>query len=621
MPITSVDGWSTTANLNSDVNGNSIAENCSPAGINNAIRGVMAQAKTEFDTITPTPVDKTALRAVDTTTKIAALLDGDIWLQKTYSDFTTIAAADNADYGAQYLRSTFDTSRVWARAGETISLRTFGSIEPYRNDNSAAAFNNAIEFLNVLPHGATLTVPSGRYTVDGALTAISSNGKYIVGERGTRISHDGGILFTWGAGVDNGVVDGGLVNIDYLGSATPTAGTGFIKQDGMNRLLISGIRGTYVKQLLTAGPTASAGGYFINDVRITTVNEAGTVILNGKGANSVINGLDMTATGVNRVIDRSTLVGGLATAIGFGSGNWDTAVWQGLLTNGYGYGLDINRTTTAINVSNFRVSNFYFDYCSDGVRLLNTSTGGGINNMMFSNGWVVGMDGRGVHLDGSVGSHRSIVFNNVHALLGGKQNWRLNSQTMDNVQILGCTGDFGNRLSGNTGADQDDFVALYGGWECRNSRFGRSGATILGVAGLQARYGATMPTAAADYVFEGNQAEGASGAVLAAIAGNSITAGKLYSSSVKGNRVPGGATRVDYATIAAVTAPTSAAVQTNNTPFHYTLYIYAGTVTAVFHNGTTVGDGAGPSTLEIKPGDTWAVTYSVAPTIKRMIHQ
>jgi len=53
MPITSVDGWSTTANLNSDVNGNSIAENCSPAGINNAMREMMAQ-------IAATPLAETA---------------------------------------------------------------------------------------------------------------------------------------------------------------------------------------------------------------------------------------------------------------------------------------------------------------------------------------------------------------------------------------------------------------------------------------------------------------------------------------------------------------------------------------------------------------------------------
>lgn len=53
MPITSVDGWSTTANLNSDVNGNNIAENCSPAGINNAMREMMAQ-------VAATPLAETA---------------------------------------------------------------------------------------------------------------------------------------------------------------------------------------------------------------------------------------------------------------------------------------------------------------------------------------------------------------------------------------------------------------------------------------------------------------------------------------------------------------------------------------------------------------------------------
>lgn len=43
MTITSVAQWSTDQAQNTDVDGNSIAEACSPAGINNAIRGVMAQ--------------------------------------------------------------------------------------------------------------------------------------------------------------------------------------------------------------------------------------------------------------------------------------------------------------------------------------------------------------------------------------------------------------------------------------------------------------------------------------------------------------------------------------------------------------------------------------------------
>lgn len=53
MTITSVSQWSTDQALNTDVAGNAITEGCSPAGINNAIRNVMAQ-------IAETPLRETA---------------------------------------------------------------------------------------------------------------------------------------------------------------------------------------------------------------------------------------------------------------------------------------------------------------------------------------------------------------------------------------------------------------------------------------------------------------------------------------------------------------------------------------------------------------------------------
>jgi hypothetical protein len=45
MPRNSVNDWDTNADLNTDIGGVNIAENCPPSGINNAIRSVMAQVK------------------------------------------------------------------------------------------------------------------------------------------------------------------------------------------------------------------------------------------------------------------------------------------------------------------------------------------------------------------------------------------------------------------------------------------------------------------------------------------------------------------------------------------------------------------------------------------------
>lgn len=47
----SVNDWSTTPNDNTDINGIDISEGCSPGGLNDAIRNVMADAKVRFNSL------------------------------------------------------------------------------------------------------------------------------------------------------------------------------------------------------------------------------------------------------------------------------------------------------------------------------------------------------------------------------------------------------------------------------------------------------------------------------------------------------------------------------------------------------------------------------------------
>lgn len=520
-----------------------------------------------------------------------------------------------------------ELDRIGARV---ICVDDFGDTSGVPDFHNAA-FEAAIAYINTLNEPAMLCdTPGKSYRLTGSLSRIAKNAKYMNFGQSV-ITHDAGTLFTWGTGVSNSVVDGGIVGLVYEGAFSPTAGTCVVAQEGMNRLLLKFIRANSLLSLLKAGLSGDAGGYFIDDVRGTTYNGTQDIIRHGTGANAQIRGMDMTArgynaltypSGVKRVLDETTLTDATATMLAFGEGRWDTAIIKGILCNGYRYGLDIDRTVANVNVSNMKFAQVFFDYCSEGIRLKNTASGGGINNIDFTDGWVNGLDGFGVHLEGSVGSHRSINFNNVKSFGAGKNNWRLASQTMDGVRLNGCVGEFANRLNGtNVGNVRDDFYAERGGWEVRGSRFGRSADNIAatGVPNWQGRYGATLPTAQADYVFENNTLDGATGAIQAAIGSNTITAGKLFGSSVKNNRRASGASKLEYATTATVTAPTSGDVQTNNTPFTYELHIYGGTITVVNKNGAQIADGG--TSLIIAPGETWYVVYTVAPTIKRVVVQ
>lgn len=494
--------------------------------------------------------------------------------------------------------------------GASLNVKDFGAVGDGVTDDTAA-FNSAIAALNADDDPAVLIL-DGVFVVNGSLNPITKRRKVISGY-GATINHDGGTLFTFGVGGNVGVVEG----IQYYCPTSPTAGTYFLDLDGANQCSVRDVTGR-VNGFAKVGLSNFVGGYIFENVNLSTVNGTQTIIDHGTGAVSQINNLVLTALGTSRVLDETTPTGATATAIKF-SDAWDTGIWSGLLLNGYLYGLDVNRTTANVNISNFRLSNFYFDFCANGIRLKNTAAGGGINNWFFSNGWSVGMDGYGVQLD--TGSFSEINFVNVQSMLAGKNNWRFSGSGFTDVSVVNCIGAFANRYNAtNTGSDQDDFVSLTGGITVTGCRFGQSadGFVASGVPNWQGRYGLNLGPNVINYIITDNKLEGATADCSLSYAANKLPVGNEFSAIVKNNIVVGGATRPAYAVTSTVSAPASTAVQTNDTPFTFDLYIYGGTVSAVNHNGTTVA-GSGNVSLEIRPGDTWSVTYSGAPTIRRVI--
>jgi hypothetical protein len=499
---------------------------------------------------------------------------------------------------------------VQTKLEQYVSVKDFGAVGDGVTDDTAA-FNTAIAYLNTISYSAVLVL-EGDFVINGSLTAITTPRKVIDGY-GATINHDGGTLFSFGVGGNTGIVKG----IRYSCPTSPTAGTCFISLEGCNQCEVRDITGR-VNQFAKIGLSSFVGGYIFENVNFSTVNGTQTVIDHGTGAVSQINNLVLTALGTSRVLDQTTPTGATATAIKF-SNAWDTAIWSGLLVNGYLYGLDINRTAASVNISNGRVTNFYFDFCANGIRMKNTALGGGINNWYFSNGWAVGMDGYSIDID--TGSFANIKFEAVQALLAGKNNWRIIGSGFTDITIQNCVGQFANRFNAtNTGTDQDDFVALSGGFRVFNSRFGQSANNFVtaGVPNWQGRYGMNIATAfITKYFIQGNQMQGLTADCNFSTANNILPIGSEYSGFISNNMVYNGATRPAYAITDTLAAPTSGVVQTYRNPFYLELSIYGGTVTDIMHNGVTVATG-GPVSLQLSPSDTWSVTYTVAPTIRRV---
>ncbi|MGN6539136.1 MAG: hypothetical protein ACTHKQ_25845 [Mesorhizobium sp.] len=86
-----VSDWSTTAADNTTIDGTNIAENCSPGGINNAIRSIMAAVRAMYDAL---PV------AADLMPKAGGKFTGDIVRdgQGAYSHNADSALTDGKVY-------------------------------------------------------------------------------------------------------------------------------------------------------------------------------------------------------------------------------------------------------------------------------------------------------------------------------------------------------------------------------------------------------------------------------------------------------------------------------------------------------------------------------------------
>jgi hypothetical protein len=460
--------------------------------------------------------------------------------------------------------------------------------------------------------------PPGEYNIpSGTSVDIASNYTWIVGDQ-AKITTESGTVFTFGDG-STAYSGGGISGIHFSTDGTPDSGQKCIVMDGWADLTIENCRGTTVRNFATFG--ISAGGSSRNATAITmrgcrvgidtAAGSIGLDVVNGAGlrmSNITIFGDSSEA----RPTDRSTAYGLNAnTGIRVGQDSWDTIIANKVLVIYVDKGLDVS-PATGENVTNGWWDSCIFDFCkTNGILLSDATNSSTVRSYYFSKCWAVALDGHSINVTGSgtSSSIRNIRFSQCVGRQAGKNNWKHDCANAHHCELDGCHGIGANRLSANSGADQDDLYIATGGITVNGGAFGEDGSVYNSISGNQGRYGVTTAADLASVGLFNVEATGATDAyqlIIYTTSKNNVL--------VSNNRKVG-ATRPNYATVPTSISPAATTVATTwLRPYLGRLFVYGGTVTKVEVNSATVSDTV-PCSFEVGLGDTYTLTYSSAPTL------
>lgn len=494
----------------------------------------------------------------------------------------------------------------------TIDVVADHGADPTGVVSAVTAMEAAIAAANARGGNCDIRVP-GTINLKAGLTAgtITTPGVRIRGDarKVATILVEDGTLFRW----DSNASGGGIEGVRFWCQTAPATSSLLWEVLTAERQTFENIDVDNVYKIAKFGTTGFCSQPTLANIRGYTNNLAGSVGLDFiNGAVATLRDYTVFANcgfPANATDPHPAAAGTIG--VRFGHGNWDTAVFTNVNLNRYDIDLDFD-VLTGEHIGNMWFTDVCCDYAkTNGVRFQLAAGANGIRSLYFKGLWAVGTDSDSVLVDATNGVISHLHFADSVGRQAGKNNWRLLGGNMSYVNLRDCHGLAANRLGAtNTGNSQDDLVILGSGVAVRGGYFGEAGTGHLGFTNTT-RYGLNIAPDI-DVVVEGVEGDGTSGGF--AISANAAGSRKRL---INRNRLRSGSAP-SYATQGAVTAPTSAATTTHTASTVDTLHIHGGTVTAITHNGGQVGT-TGPASIRLLPGDTWAITYSVAPTIRRVV--
>lgn len=503
------------------------------------------------------------------------------------------------------------TAPPWSATGydETDDTAAFDSVIAYANANGSISTPGDVFGLKTTRF--VILVPDGVYSIPAGLTnSIDVDNVWWLGTSpdGSIIQGQTGTLFKWGGAGQ--IYGGGMRDLKFLYSA---ADVNALCLDIANaaHLSFEGIRLRNTGKFAKLGDSATAK--FTSSVRFRDV--MGYVanlgvptfdLQNGAGfylSSSIINtsGVDVPAG-----TDAHAALPGQAFILSQGTG-WDTAQVTDVLINRYYHNLYLAPAAGA-SVNNWFFSNFLGDYSARGVVL--RSAGGNIRNHKYTNCWSVATDLDSWSLEGTdTGVLESVDFVSSIAIISGRHGWNIakgNKISLDAAcESVGqgrlVTG-YGVYLDGDGFANAVQNIVILGG------RHGLDGAPYTTYTPLQATYGIRVTASALRYTVRDVRASGITDPFSFA-----APAAQAASCLVRDNRRIDGA-KPTYATVATMTVPASTVAHTNVGPHMKRYYVSGGTVTQIQKGSLRISTGTNMM-VELRPGESWTITYTGVPLV------
>jgi hypothetical protein len=547
---------------------------------------------------------------------IAAVTDASLLTSGTLNDARLPVASQGASVinASNLTTGTVADARLPAYVAKGALVRNivdYGAVGDGTTDNTTA-FNAAIAYANSLlgsdrenVTGVTFHIPDGRYKISSALNPITVSGVHFTGR-----SRDGSVLllasasttFTWGdSSLTRLPVGGGLHNmkIEY---AADTVGS-VVTIDYAFDTEFSDLQLVRIPTLLKMGITSSriAGGVTVRNVHGSIAN-AGVPLFDLRfGAGFMMSDSGVFVRGVLPPVHPAAMTTVTGTyAFSCLAGSWDTIQISNSIFERFDFGMIVIPAASQI-YQNFMLSNTVFDYCKrQGIYL--DSTNGIISGFSAGNRcWVMSWEDNSVQILGS-------SMNDFHdmdliipisgkgalsyAATNAKQNrYKLAVGANSRASALAGSVYFAPGAKGfhlDSCDGNDDLTAAGTPW--RNDWGVYVGADCDGYRITDCRF-----------------TGGAGGGYN--LAANTVTST---------NRRINGNIGTGYAGYVALSPAGSTVVTTNLSALVWDLSIYGGTVTVIAKNGTTI-TGMTSGSLRIGPGETFAITYSVAPSISRFV--